>query len=78
MAGARLTAEARDFSIFQSIQTDFGAHRASYPIPTEGSFPEVYSDQGLKLTTHLTLVQRSRMLELNLHPHICLQGMVFD
>jgi hypothetical protein len=36
----RFPAGARDFSLFHSIQTGFGAHPASYPIGTGGSFPK--------------------------------------
>jgi hypothetical protein len=33
-AGVRFPAEARDFSLFHSFQTDSGAHQAFYPIGT--------------------------------------------
>jgi hypothetical protein len=36
----RLPAEARDLSPFHSVQTGSGAHPASYPMGTGGSFPE--------------------------------------
>jgi hypothetical protein len=31
--------EARDFSLLQNVQTCPGAHTASYPVGTGGSFP---------------------------------------
>jgi hypothetical protein len=38
------------------VQTSSGSHPASYPMGTRGSFP-----RGVKLTTHLHPVPRSRM-----------------
>jgi hypothetical protein len=37
-----------------------GAHPASYPMGTRGSFPRGKSGRGVKLTTHLHLVPRSK------------------
>jgi hypothetical protein len=54
-------------------------HPASYPMATGGSFPGgggEYSGGSVKLTTHLHLVPRSRMVELYLHSPICLHGIV--
>jgi hypothetical protein len=39
-AGVRFATGARDFSVIHSIQTSSGAHPASYPMGTGGSFPE--------------------------------------
>jgi hypothetical protein len=61
-------------SVVYSLQTGSGAHPASYPMGTGGRFPR----RGVKLTTHLHLVPRSRMLELYLHFLICLPGVVFN
>jgi hypothetical protein len=44
--------EARDFSLLHSVQ-----HPASYPKDTRG-----FSGRDVKLTTHLHLVPRSRMM----------------
>jgi hypothetical protein len=38
-SGDRLPAEATNFSLVYSVQTGSGAHRASYPMSTEGCFP---------------------------------------
>jgi hypothetical protein len=40
-AGVRFPAGARDFSFLRSIQDCSGAHPASYPMDTKGSFPGV-------------------------------------
>jgi hypothetical protein len=60
--------------LFSSVQTDSGAHTASYPMGTGGSFPKGKSGRGLKLTTHLRLVPRSKNMELQLHSPIRLHG----
>jgi hypothetical protein len=36
----RFPAEARNFSLHHSVQNGSGAHPASYPMGTRGSFPE--------------------------------------
>jgi hypothetical protein len=41
------------------VQNGSGAHPASYPMGTRGSFPGV-KRPGVKLTTHLHLVPRSK------------------
>jgi hypothetical protein len=38
-AGVRFPSKARDFSLFHNLQTGSGAHPASYPMDTGGSFP---------------------------------------
>jgi hypothetical protein len=38
-AGVRFPVGERDFSLLRSVQTGSGAHPASYPMATEGSFP---------------------------------------
>jgi hypothetical protein len=63
-------AEARDFSLLSSIQTGPGAHPASCPMNTGALY------KGLKLTTHLHLVSRSRIVDLYLHFHVYLHGKV--
>jgi hypothetical protein len=51
----RFPAGARNFSPHYRIQNGSGAHPASYPMATGGSFP------GGKAATHPHLVSRSRM-----------------
>jgi hypothetical protein len=43
-----------------------------------GLFPWDYSSRGVKLTTHLHLVPKSRMVELYFHSPICLHGIVLN
>jgi hypothetical protein len=38
-AGVRFPVRARDFSLHHIVQTGSGAHPASYPMVTAGSFP---------------------------------------
>jgi hypothetical protein len=61
MAMVRFIAGARDFSQI------FRAHPASYPLGTRNSFLWGKVAGGMKLTTHLHLVLRSRMVQLYLH-----------
>jgi hypothetical protein len=58
---------ARDFYIFHSIQTGSGAHLASYPMDTRGSFHGGKA-AGVSNWTFIDLnvVLRSRMLEIYL------------
>jgi hypothetical protein len=51
----------RKFSSHHRIQTGSGAHPASYPVGTGGSFSGGKAAGGVKLTAHLRLVLRSRM-----------------
>jgi hypothetical protein len=59
-----------DFCLLLSVYTGSGAHSASYPMGTVGSFPGGKDAWGIKLTSHLHLVPRSRMVELYLHSPI--------
>jgi hypothetical protein len=68
-------ADARDYSLLHSVETDSGAHPASYKVGTVDFFPGV---QSVKLTTHLHLVPRLRIEELYLHSPICLHGIVLN
>jgi hypothetical protein len=52
--------QKRGTSLHHRVQTGSGAHPASYPTGTGGSFPGV-KRRGVKLTTHLHLVPRLRM-----------------
>jgi hypothetical protein len=55
-AGVRVPAGAGNFSFHHRVQPGSGAHIASYPMGNRGS-----SGRGVKLTTHLHLMPRSRM-----------------
>jgi hypothetical protein len=56
------------FSLLHSVQIDRGAYRAAYPAGKSG--------RGLKLISHLHLVQRSRMVEQYFNFPIHLHGIV--
>jgi hypothetical protein len=60
------------------VQPGSGAHSASYPMNTGGSFLWGQSGRGVKLTTHLHLMPSSRKVELYLHFPICLYGIVLN
>jgi hypothetical protein len=53
---------------FPRVQTDSGNHPASYPMGTGKLFPPGSIGRGVKLTTHLHLVVRSRKVELYFSP----------
>jgi hypothetical protein len=57
----RFPAVAGNFSLHHRVQNGSGAHPASCPTGTGGSFPGGIAAGGVKLTTHLRLVPRSRM-----------------
>jgi hypothetical protein len=57
----------QEFSLLHVVQTSSGAHLASCPMGTGVLFPCWCSGWGLKLTTHLQLVLRSRKLG-SIHP----------
>jgi hypothetical protein len=66
----RFPAEAGSFSLHHRVQNGPGAHPASYPMGTRG-------DRGVKLTTHLHLVPRSKNAwSYTSTPRIHLHGMV--
>jgi hypothetical protein len=44
----RIPAGAINLSLLHSVQTDSGAHPASYPMGTRGSFPRVVKRPGLE------------------------------
>jgi hypothetical protein len=61
----RFPAVARGFSVLHSFQTGSGAH----PVPwVQEAFSPGKSGLGVKLTTHLHLVSKSKMVELYLNP----------
>jgi hypothetical protein len=66
------------YCLLHSVQTGYEAHPASYPMGTGNDFPVGKAVRGVKLTTHLHLVPRSRMVELYLYSLICLHGVVLN
>jgi hypothetical protein len=56
-----------DFYVLHNFQTNSGANPASYPMGTASELLWGEAVGGVKLTTHLYLVPRSRMVELYLH-----------
>jgi diadenosine tetraphosphate (Ap4A) HIT family hydrolase len=68
-----------NFSLHQRVQNGSGAHPASYPMGTRVSFPGGKAARGVKLTTHLHIVPRSKN-EWNYTstPATCLHGMVLS
>jgi hypothetical protein len=48
------------FTFLYIVQTGSGAHPTSYPMGTGGFFSGSKAARGVKLTTHLQLVPRSR------------------
>jgi hypothetical protein len=68
----------QDYSLLHVVQTGSGAHPASYPVGTWGFFPGGKSGKDVKLTTHLHLLPKSRMVELYLHSPIRLHGIVLN
>jgi hypothetical protein len=77
-AGFRFPARAEDFSSLHSVQPGFGALLASHTMDTGGSFPGRRSGWGVKLTTHLYVAPRSRIVELYLHSPTLLHGLVLN
>jgi hypothetical protein len=65
----------QEFSLLHSVQTGSGANPRSYPNGTGGDFPWGLSDRGVKLTTHLHLVPRSRMVK---HPYVFMALCLFN
>jgi hypothetical protein len=71
----RFPTVAEDFSSNPCVQTGSGAHPASYPMGTGGSFPGVKRGRGVTLTTHPHLVPRLRMSRsYTSSPPVCLHG----
>ena len=67
---ASIAAVTKDFSLHQNVQTSSGAHSASCSVGTEVLSQES-SGQGVRLTTHLHLVQRLRTSGA-VSPHLAL------
>jgi hypothetical protein len=68
----------RFFFSTQRPERLWGPHPDSHSMGTRGAFSERQSGLGVKLITHLTLVPRSRMVELYLHFPIRLHGVVLN
>jgi hypothetical protein len=49
MIGVRFPARAENFSLRRGVQTGSGAHPASYPMGTGGSFVELYLHSPIRL-----------------------------
>jgi hypothetical protein len=77
-ARSRVPVGAEDFSPLHVVQTCSEAQRISYPRGYWGFFPEGEISRGMKLTTHLSLSQRARIVELYLHSPIRLHGIVLN
>jgi hypothetical protein len=56
----RFPVEAGNFSLHHRVKNGSGAHPASYPMGTRGSFPGGKAAGGVKLTTHLQIAPRSK------------------
>jgi hypothetical protein len=59
------------FPLVHNVQTDSGAHSASYRIDTRDDSPRGVKGCSVKINTHFHLVSRSRMVEIYLHSPIC-------
>jgi hypothetical protein len=66
--------KGKDFSLFHKVQTALEPH---YAVGIRGS-TQGYSGRGVKLTTHLHLVPRSRMMQLYLYSPVRLHDMVLN
>jgi hypothetical protein len=77
-SGVRFPAEAGNFSLLHRIHTGSGAHSASYPMGTGGSFPGDKSAEGVKLTTYFHLEPRSKNAWRYTFKPVCLQGVVLS
>jgi hypothetical protein len=66
------------FSLLHSVQTDSGANPDSYTMGTGESFPGGLSGRGVRLTSPLHRVSRSRMAELYIHSPIYLHDILLN
>jgi hypothetical protein len=78
MTGVQFLIGVRDFYLMLSVQTGSGVHPGSYPMGTGVCFPWDTAASVVKLTTHLPLVLRSRMVDQYIHSPIHLHGMVHN
>jgi hypothetical protein len=58
MAGVRFLVDTRGFSLLHTLQIGFGAHLAYYLNGTGGFLHGSKESGGVKLTTHIHLMQR--------------------
>jgi hypothetical protein len=77
---SRFSIPGRDnnFSLFHNVQIVSGAHPGSYTMGTGGCFSGVKSGRVVKLTTHIYLAPRLKMVELYLRSLIGLHRLVFN
>jgi hypothetical protein len=66
-----------NFSLLHSVRTGSGAHSTSCPVGT-GAVSPGGSGRGVKLTTHLHLVPRSRTHDAVAPPSVRLHGVVLS
>jgi hypothetical protein len=76
-AGVRFQARGR-FFFLHSVQNGCKVHPVTYPMGNWAKFPEGKVEGGVKLTIHLYLLPRSRMMELYLHSPVRLHGTVLN
>jgi hypothetical protein len=67
--------EARVLTLLQNFLTGSGIHPASYAVGTGEMF---LGDKAAEARSYLFLVSRLKLVELYLHPHICLYGVYKD
>jgi hypothetical protein len=66
------------FCFLHHVQIGCGVYTASYRMSIGGCFPENKVNRGVRLTPHLYLVLRSRMVELYLYSPTRLHGLVLN
>jgi hypothetical protein len=76
--GIRTPVRAREFSLLNNVQTGSGAHPDSYQADTGDCYSGGKEAGDVKLTTHLHLVPKSKMMELCVHSPIRLHGLVLN
>jgi hypothetical protein len=78
MAGrGSIPGEGKEFVFTHSIQTGSGVHTVSYPMSFGGSSIGGKATN-VKMITHLQLIPRSRLVEVNLHSPIHLHGVILN
>jgi hypothetical protein len=76
MIGVRFSAGARNFYPYHRVQTDSGAHPASYSVCTGGFLPEVKAAGREAHHSPPSSAEIKECLELYLHSPIRLHGVV--
>jgi hypothetical protein len=77
-AVVRVPAEAGNFSLHHHVQTSSGAHPASYPIGTRGSFPGSRAAGAWSWSLTSISCRGQECLELYFHSPIRLHGVVLS